>query len=133
MLEAGGGERRKRKTKSETYLMLTLKCCSTGAKPEVDRCIVVNIKCVKLPAKCSDFLFISFLFTLSEKWAYMEFYRRYDWCFYCMKANCFYRIQANECLLPLVGRPVGCYSYRLIFGQELSTSVCARRKCTWGG
>lgn len=53
--------------------MLTLKCCSTGAKPVVARCIVVNIKCVKLPAKYSDFLFISFLFTLSGKWVYVEF------------------------------------------------------------
>lgn len=47
--------------------MLTLKCCSTGAKPVVARCIVVNIKCVKLPAKYSDYLFISFLFTLEWK------------------------------------------------------------------
>lgn len=60
--------------------MLTLKCCSTGAKPEVDRCIVVNIKCVKLPAKYSDFLFISFLFTLSGKLVYVEFYRKSDCC-----------------------------------------------------
>lgn len=64
---AGGQEVGKegRETKSETYLMLTLKCCSTGAKHKVDRCIVVNIKCVKLPAKCSDF-FIYFIFIHSE-------------------------------------------------------------------
>lgn len=47
--EGGGRE------KGEAYLTLTPKCRST----EVDRCIVVNIKCMKLPVKYGD-LFVLF-------------------------------------------------------------------------
>lgn len=94
------------KTKSETYLMLSLKCCSSGAKPEVDRCIVVNIKCVQLPAKYSDFSFISFLFTLRGKWVYMEFYRRYDCCSLLYESQLLLQ-NPSEYVLPLLGRLVG--------------------------
>lgn len=51
-----GGEGRGR-GKSEAYLTVTLKCSFTEAKTEVDRCIAVNIKYVKLPVKYGDLFY----------------------------------------------------------------------------